>query len=433
VRFLGVGDTVDLGDMYLRLQSAGHEVRVYAADSEGNDVMRGMLRFTDDWRAELDWVRDAGDDGVIVFETASLGDVQDELRTDGFNVIGGSGLGDRLENDRAYGQAVLKDLGLPTASSHEFTDFDDAVEFVQRTRQRYVFKLNGSEWSSTRSYVGAMGNGDDMVAVLRGTQRSWPVAEPPSFVLMEHLSGVEVGVGAFFDGQQFLSPANLDWEHKRFFPGDIGELTGEMGTVVTYRGAERMFEQSLARVAPLLRESGYCGYINLNTIVNDDGIWPLEFTCRFGYPGFPILDSLHRCGWDDIFRSLIRRDGKRFPTHDGYSVGVVITVPPFPYSHGYDALGKGRPICFTNDLNETDRQSLHYGEVDMREGQLVTAGMIGYIMVVTAIANSIEAARATAYRRVRGVVIPNSRYLDDIGVRLMERDMEEMRRLGQIP
>jgi phosphoribosylamine--glycine ligase len=194
-----------------------------------------------------------------------------------------------------------------------------------------------------------------------------------------------------------------------------------------------MFERSLARVAPLLRESGYCGYINLNTIVNDDGIWPLEFTCRFGYPGFPILDSLHRCGWADIFRSLIRRDGNQFPTHDGYSVGVVITVPPFPYSHGYDALGMGRPICFTDDLDQADRQSLHYGEVDTREGQLVTAGMIGYIMVVTAVADSIEAARETAYRRVRKVVIPNSRYRNDIGVRLIERDMDKMRQLGLIP
>ncbi len=257
MRFLGIGDTVDLGDMYLRLQSAGHEVRVHAADSEGNDVMRGMLSFTDDWRDELDWVQKAGDDGVILIETASLGEVQDELRRDGFNVIGGSALGDRLENDRAYGQSVLRDLGLRTASSHEFADFDSAVEFVQRTRRRYVFKLNGSEWSSTRTYVGVMENGDDMVALLRGTQRSWPAGGSPSFVLMDHLSGVEVGVGGFFDGEKFLSPANLDWEHKRFFPGDVGELTGEMGTVVTYRGAERIFQQSLSRMAPLLRDSGY--------------------------------------------------------------------------------------------------------------------------------------------------------------------------------
>jgi phosphoribosylamine--glycine ligase len=430
VRFLGVGDTVDLGDMYLRLQSAGHEVRVHARDSEAHDIMRNMLCFTDDWEKELDWIRDAGDDGAILIETASLGETQDALRADGFNVVGGSGLGDRLENDRAFGQSVLKDLGLRTATSHEFSDFDSAIDFVTRKPARYVFKLNGSEWSSTRSYVGMMENGQDLLAMLRGTQHTWPAGESPSFVLMDHVDGVEVGLGAFFNGDRFLSPANLDWEHKRFFPGDIGELTGEMGTVVTYRGAERMFERTLSRVAPMLRESEYCGYINLNTIVNDDGIWPLEFTCRFGYPGFPILDSLHRCGWDDVFRALVSRRADTVPTHDGYSVGVVITVPPFPYSHGYDALGKGRPICFADDLSAADRDELHYGEVDMRDGQLVTAGMIGYIMVVTGVADTIEAARSSAYARVGKVVIPNARYRNDIGVRLIERDFATMRRLG---
>lgn len=445
MRFLGVGDTVDLGDMYLRLQAARHEVRVYAADAEAHDVMRGMLTFTDDWQRELGWIRDAGAGGIILFETASRGETQDELRRDGFNVIGGSGLGDRLENDREFGQSVLRDVGLRTAASHEFTSFDDAIAFVERTRRRYVFKLNGSEWSSTRTYVGAIWNGQDMVAVLRATQRTWPPGEPVSFVLMDHVTGVEVGLGAFFDGESFLSPANLDWEHKKFFPGDIGELTGEMGTVVTYRGAERMFERSLARMAPLLKESGYCGYINLNTIVNDEGIWPLEFTCRFGYPGFTMLDSLHRCGWDEIFRSLISRDGstprassplaagKIIPTFDGFSVGVVITVPPFPYMHGYDVLGKGTPICFAEDLDDADRDSLHYGEVDVRDGELVTAGLIGYILVVTGVADSIEGAREAAYSRVRKVVIPNSRYRNDIGVRLIGHDLAEMRRLGLVP
>jgi phosphoribosylamine---glycine ligase len=432
MRFLGVGDTVDLGDMYLRLQASGHDVRVYASDKGAHDIMRGMLPFTDDWKRELGWIREAAADGVILFETASRGDAQDELRRDGFKVIGGSAFGDRLENDREYGQSVLRNAGMHTAATHQFQSFDDAVAFVEKTRRRYVFKLNGSEWSSTRTYVGAMENGGDMLAVLRATQRTWPADEPVSFVLMDHLTGVEVGVGAFFDGEKFLSPANLDWEHKRFFPGDIGELTGEMGTVVTYRGAEAMFDRSLARVAPQLRESGYCGYINLNTIVNDEGIWPLEFTCRFGYPGFPILDSLHRCGWDEIFRSLIGRDGRTLPTRDGYSVGVVITVPPFPYMHGYDSLGKGSPICFADDFEDADRDALHYGEVDMRSGELVTAGLIGYIMVVTGVAKSIEGARNAAYSRVQKVVIPNSRYRNDIGVRLMEHDLAEMRRLGLV-
>ena len=56
---------------------------------------------------------------------------------------------------------------------------------------------------------------------------------------------------------------------------------------------------------PFLRTNGYCGYINLNTIVNEQGIWPLEFTCRFGYPGFAILDPLQETPWGDFFAAMI--------------------------------------------------------------------------------------------------------------------------------
>ncbi len=430
MRFLGIGETNDLGDMYLRLLQEGHEVRVFMSDDDSAGVMEGMLEFTDNWEKELDWIREAGADGIIVFETATRGEIQDRLRAEGFNVIGGSALGDRLESERDFGQKVLSEFGLKTARSTVFTNFDDAIAFVQKNRSRYEFKLNGSNWSSTRTYVGQMQHGDDMVALLSVARHSWAEGDEPEFVLMDYVSGVEVGVGAFFNGDRFLSPANLDWEHKKFFPGDIGELTGEMGTVVTYRGAERIFDVTLARVAPMLKASGYCGYINLNTIVNEEGIWPLEFTCRFGYPGFPILDSLHKERWGSIFAAMTARDRSTIDTHSGYSVGVVLTVPPFPYSDGYRELGKGMPICFRDSLTASDRDALHYGEVAMAKGHLVTAGMIGYIMVVTGLGESVESARQVAYERVKKVVIPNCRYRDDIGVRFIDEDRATMRKLG---
>jgi len=422
VRFLGIGETIDLGDMYLRLQAAGHEVRVHVADERSRDVMQGMIPFSAHWRDELDWIREAGEEGIILFETASSGEMQDSLRREGFNVIGGSAFGDRLENDRAYGQEVLSNAGLQTAASRTFDSFDEGVTFIRATPGRYVFKLNGSGWSSTRGYVGQMGDGVDMIAMLTAARNNWTADEQPSFVLMDYVSGVEVGVGGFFNGERFLSPANLDWEHKRFFPGDIGELTGEMGTVVTYRGAELIFGATLACVAPLLRESGYCGYINLNTIVNDGGIWPLEFTCRFGYPGFPILDALHKETWDSVHSALVLRKRRELSTRDGYAVGVVITVPPFPYSDGYGELGKGTPICFREPLTEPDRDAFHYGEVALDHGQLITAGMIGYVMVVTGAGDSVEDARREAYDRVGKVVIPNARYRNDIGLKLIAED-----------
>lgn len=432
MRFLGIGETNDLGDMYLRLMEAGHDVRVHMSDEDSHDVMQGMIESVPEWQSSLEWIREAGDDGIILFETASAGKDQDQLRQQGFNVVGGSALGDRLEGDRAYGQQIFSEYGFKTACSHEFDSFNDAIDFLGSNPGRYVFKLSGSDWASTRNYVGQMDDGRDIIALLTSLKDLWGADEHPTFVLMEFVDGIETGVGAFFNGKEFLGPPNLDWEHKRFFPGDIGELTGEMGTVVTYRGAERMFERTLAKLAPPLRESGYCGYINLNTIVNEQGIWPLELTCRFGYPGFAILDSLHVDDWATVLSHLTRRNSTVIRTTDNFSIGVVLTVPPFPYPDGYNRLGRGTPICFRESMSNADRNSLHFGEVTMRDGQLRTAGLIGYTMVVTGTGTTIEEARREVYERVNKVVIPNARYRNDIGVRLMEIDWARLAQMGWV-
>lgn len=428
-RFLGIGKGNDLADIYLRLQQRGHDVRVFVGDPDAHDIFDNMLTFVGDWERELDWARD----GILIFEGIGWGEIQDQLRRDRFRVIGGSALGDRLETDRAYGQEVLRGIGLSTAASHPFRDFDEAIAFVERTRSRYVLKFSGQGFASTRNYVGEMERGEDIVAVLRLQRDRWKYDERPDFILMEHISGVEVGCGAFFNGREFLEPANLDWEHKRFFPGNLGELTGEMGTLATYRGAAPLFDRTLRKLAPLLRESGYCGYINLNTIVNERGIFPLELTCRFGYPGFAILDAMQACRWDELFTQLADGRDLHLQTRDGFAVCVVLTVPTFPYYHGYETLSKGAPVLFRDSLTDADREELHFAEVKMEGPQLVTAGSVGYVMVVTGRGATVEAAREDAYARAAKVVIPNVRYRRDIGEQFLARDRETMERLGYLP
>src|SRR3546814_11168273 len=70
-------------------------------------------------------------DGVILFESVSegFGALQDALRADSLQVIGGSAFGDRLENDRAFAQKLLAGLGFPAGHINELNDAGEADRF----------------------------------------------------------------------------------------------------------------------------------------------------------------------------------------------------------------------------------------------------------------------------------------------------------------
>jgi phosphoribosylamine--glycine ligase len=430
MRILGIGSYNDFGSLYLKLAREGHEVRVFIAEPAAHDILQGMITRVEDWRAELPWVRD----GLILFEDAGRGALQDQLRADGYRVVGGSALGDRLEQDREYGQQVLRDAGMTTAAAHPFTDFDTAIAFVRAKPGRYVLKFDGSDLPPNMNYVGSREDGGDIVAMLSRHRRTWEddYDDPPRFILMDYVSGVETGLGAFFDGRAFVGPVNLDWEHKRLFPGDVGELTGEMGTVVTYRDGEKLFDATLAGLAPLLRTAGHVGYVNLNTIINERGVWPLELTMRFGYPGFAILSALFAGPCGDMLMRIAIGDPTPAATYDGFAVGVVLTMPPFPHDHGYEDLSKGTPILVP-ELTDEEREHVHFGEVGLVDGELVATGIVGYTMVVTGRGPSIEAAQQAAYDLARRIAIPNVRYRNDIGDALRTTGWARLAALGWVP
>ncbi|WP_458387918.1 hypothetical protein [Sphingomonas sp. F9_3S_D5_B_2] len=408
---MGIAETCDLGSMYLRLLAEGHEVRVTVSESLAEGTMRGLVPRADNWRDELAWVEAAGAEGLILFEAIGFGALQDELRARGFNVVGGSAFGDRLETDRGFALDLLGSAGLCIAPVKEFANSLAALADLQARPRRCVYKLSASAGDT---FVGKLADGSDVAALLR--------ARPPGagerFILMDFISGIETGVGAYFNGTSFLRPGCLDWEHKRFFAGDMGELTGEMGTVATFANSDALFEATLKPLEALLRQAGHVGYVNLNTIVNEQGIWPLEFTCRFGYPGFAVLEPLQACGWGELFAAM--RDGAdHFETAAGFSVCVVLTTPPFPLSRKEFDSPVGLPVLTGHVADE----HFHPGEVGLSGTQLVTSGLYGWTAVVTGTGESVTAAKAAAYANAARVYAPNVRYRLDIGDKLIAGEL----------
>ncbi len=429
MRFLGVAETCDLASLYLRLIAEGHDVRISISYPLAQGTLAGLVERVEDWRSQLGWIREAAEDGIILFESVSegFGALQDALRQDGYHVIGGSAFGDLLENDRAYAQQLLGELGFPAGHVWEFTEPAAAEAFIADHPGRYVLKFSGAGHASRDNYVGQIEDGRDVRAVLRACLAP---SGDTRFILMQYIDGIEMGVGAYFNGDNFLMPACLDWEHKRFFAGEMGELTGEMGTVVTFDNSLRFFELTLAKLVPYLRGKGHVGYINLNTIVNDAGIWPLEFTSRFGYPGFAVLDPLQVPGWGELFKSMVTRSCDSFATRPGFSVGVLMTTPPFPYTREQIDETVGLPIVIEEPLSVSDMKNIHYGEVGMVGRELVTSGLYGWTLVVTGTGRTIAAAKAAAYDRIRKIIVPNGRYRMDIGDRLIETDYQKVEALG---
>ncbi len=88
------------------------------------------------------------------------------------------------------------------------------------------------------------------------------------------------------------------------------------------------------------------------------------------------------------------------------------------------------PICLPDDLTADERRHLHFGEVALDAGQLVTAGQVGYVMVVTGRGASIEDAQRAAYALAGKVALPNVRYRNDIGTALRTTGLAELTRLG---
>lgn len=413
-----------IGDIAWEVLKEGHDVRYFIEAESERDIADGFVPKSKDWERDAKWA-----DIVVFDDTLGQGARAQALRATGKPVIGGSPYTDRLEDDRSFGQEELKNAGVNIIPYEEFDSFDPAIEFVKKNPDRYVIKPSGEAQNvKRRLFVGEEDDGDDVIRMLEAYKKAF-ADEIKVFQLQRRINGVEVAVGAFFNGKNFITPVNINFEHKKLFPGDVGPPTGEMGTSMFWSEPNALFNRTLLKMESKLAEEGYVGYIDLNCIVNNNGIYPLEFTSRFGYPTISIQQEGMLTPISELFWELANGLEPKWRTRSGFQIGVRIVVPPFPFDDDatFESFSKNGAIVFRKPTQE----GVHIEDVKQVNGQWLIAGTSGVVLIVVGTGQTMKQAQAQAYSRIRNILIPNMYYRTDVGDRWAE-DSDKLHNWGYL-
>ncbi len=403
--------TIDslIADIAWRIKKEGHDVRYYVKNEKLKETGSGFFEIVDEWKKWEEWA------DVIVFDDVlGQGKLAQDLRNRGKLVVGGTPYTDLLEDDRDFGQEELRKSGINILPSRTFHDFDEAIAFVKENPGKYVLKPCG-EAANLKGllFIGEENDGRDVMQVLADYKKAWS-KKIPAFQLQKRIFGVEIAVGAFFNGHEFLYPINVNFEHKKLFPGNLGPSTGEMGTSMFWSGPNRIFNATLKKMEQKLASEGYIGYIDLNCIVNHKGIYPLEFTSRFGYPCLFIQEEGMLVPIGDFLYELAQGKKPNLKARSGFQVGVRIVVPPFPFNdpETFDVKSKDSIIFFKKPVD-----GVHIEDVKMVNNEWLVTGSSGVVLVVCGCGHTMQEARKQAYHRIGQISIPHMYYRDDIGER----------------
>jgi phosphoribosylamine--glycine ligase len=422
-KFLFVSYDALITDTAWTILKEGHDVKFFIENPADKEIGDGFVPKVDSWEEHVAWA------DVIVFDDVlGHGTFAKKLRDEGKLVVGGTPYTDMLEDDRSFGQKELKKYGISIIPFEDFNSFEEGIDFVRKNPGRYVIKPSGHAQNlKGLLFIGEEDDGRDVIQVLDDYRKAW-AHKIPQFQLQRRVVGVEIAIGAFFNGEKFVTPVNVNFEHKKLFPGNLGPSTGEMGTAMFWSEPNKIFNNTLKKFEPKLAEEEFVGYIDLNCIVNGNNIYPLEFTSRFGYPTIFIQEEGINMGMGEFFYKLAEGSLNSFKYKSGFQIGVRLVVPPFPFTdpETFNVKSKDSVIHFKKPT-----EGVHIEDVKLLNGEWVITGDSGVILVVCGSGATMKQAQQQVYNRIKNIMIPHMYYRTDIGNSWFE-DSDKLHNWGHL-
>jgi len=378
-------------------EQLGENVAIKAGD------LPAMARFAKENQIELTVV---GPDDPLAAGIA------DHFENERLRICGPTKSAARLESSKIFAKELMRAKQIPTARAAIFEKQEAAFAFLEESHFPIVIKADGLALGKGVIVARDVEEAKTAVAAMMSEGRFGDAGR--RLLIEECLAGTECSLHALVDGENFRMLASAR-DHKRAFDGDAGPNTGGMGAFSPANNFDAEMQSRFERevMRPLLdglRENNvtFHGLLFPGLMMTADGPRVLEFNCRFGDPETQAILPRLKSDLLPLLEGTIDARLESVNLEWDPRPAVTIVMASGGYPEKYDV---GKPISGLEPAASEDVQIFHAG-TRRQNGEIVTSG--GRVLAVTALGETIAAARERAYEAVSQINFEGCHYRRDI-------------------
>jgi len=413
-------------DFALRCIDAGHDVRWFKYPDKGKVTRDGEgfkgLNIIDEWKPSMPWARD----GLIICSGNFKYIYElDRFRDLGYKVFGPTVKSAELEINRKAGMDVMKSVGIDTPPYFMFDSLEDAEKFARKAQDGYAFKTLGDEADKSLSYVAS--DPAQLAGWIRQKIDRGMVLKGPC-MLQEKIDMLcDFGAAGWMGPEGFLpDKMEISFEHKKLMNGEIGCNTGEQGTLIQIVESDRLIDECLLPLEPVLRALGHCGDFSIGVGIDTKGkAWPFEFTARMGWPDFHIRMATTKGDPAQWMRDWLDGKDTLKVTRDP-AIGVVMAHGMYPHGKSPPETVENIPIYGLDEVwNDVHPVAVMLGNGPQMKGGKVVDGPVfktsgEYVLVATGTGKTVTKAKENVYKTIDKIKFSDAAYRTDISDKVIK-------------
>ena len=343
---------------------------------------------------------------IVGPESALMEGIVDQFQQNNLKIFGPTQKAAMIEGSKEFAKDLMTKYQIPTADYKTFTQYQDAVAYLDQKGAPIVVKYDGL--AAGKGVVVAM-TYEEALTALQDMLLHTKFGEG-KVILEEYLEGPEFSLMALVNGEKVI-PLAIAQDHKRAFDGDQGPNTGGMGAYSSVPIIpEEMIQQAVETImkptaqAMVTEGTPFTGILYGGLILTKEGPKVIEFNARFGDPETEVVLPKMKSDLVEVILDLL--DGKvdEIKWHQNYFLGVVLASKGYPNS-----FEKGIEI---KGLDQVQSTVFHMGTA-WKDGKWVNNG--GRVLFVVGEGKTLQEAQNKAYEVVANITSEALFFRKDIG------------------